>query len=407
MAATTLPDGPDTSPLDSEHPNELLHALAALPPHHPSRPAVRAQTIEAWLPLATHIARRFAGKGEPVQDLVQTATVGLIKAVDRFNPEHGNGFVAFAVPTIAGELKRYFRDQTWDVHVPRHLQELRLAVVRSTEQLAQQLGHLPSPAEVADALSLPEDEVREGIKVAGAYTTASLDVPARDTGGEGGPLLSDVLGEEDNELALAELRVSAAPAVAALPERDRRILHLRFFANLTQDQIAAQIGISQMHVSRLLARALDTLRHQLRDRVDDEEPSTEQADGPQRRQGGGGTRGGNRAADRRTSRGQEGGNRAGDRRTARGREGGNRTGDRRTAGGDEDAGARERGETRSGQRGAARARERAPDRRGDRSPARPPDRPPDRRSDRRAQRRGEPADDRGAVGERRRAGRSR
>src|SRR5690554_4324686 len=162
MAATTLPDGPDTSPIDSEHPNELLHALAALPPHHPSRPAVRAQTIEAWLPLATHIARRFAGKGEPVQDLVQTATVGLIKAVDRFNPEHGNGFVAFAVPTIAGELKRYFRDQTWDVHVPRHLQELRLAVVRSTEQLAQQLGHLPTPAEVADALSLPEDEVREG-----------------------------------------------------------------------------------------------------------------------------------------------------------------------------------------------------------------------------------------------------
>jgi RNA polymerase sigma-B factor len=265
MAATTLPDGPDTSQLGGEHPHEVLHALAALPPHHPSRPAVREQAIEAWLPLAAHIARRFAGKGEPVQDLIQTATVGLIKAVDRFNPEHGNGFVAFAVPTIAGELKRYFRDQTWDVHVPRHLQELRLAVVRSTEQLAQQLGHLPSPAEVADALHLPEDEVREGIKVAGAYTTASLDVPARDTTGEGGPLLSDVLGEEDNALALAELRVSAAPAVAALPERDRRILHLRFFANLTQDQIAAQIGISQMHVSRLLARALDTLRDQLRE----------------------------------------------------------------------------------------------------------------------------------------------
>ena len=268
MAATTLPNGPDTSQLDGGHPHEVLHALAALPPHHPSRPAVREQAIEAWLPLAAHIARRFAGKGEPVQDLIQTATVGLIKAVDRFDPDHGNGFVAFAVPTIAGELKRYFRDQTWDVHVPRHLQELRLAVVRSTEQLAQQLGHLPTPAEVADALHLPEDEVREGIKVAGAYTTASLDVPARDTAGEGGPLLSDVLGEEDGALALAELRVSAAPAVAALPERDRRILHLRFFSNLTQDQIAAQIGISQMHVSRLLARALDTLRHQLRDHPD-------------------------------------------------------------------------------------------------------------------------------------------
>ncbi len=262
MTPTTLANRPGTATAERD-PHELLRTLAALPPHHPSRPAVREQAIQAWLPLANHIARRFTGKGEPMQDLIQTATVGLIKAVDRFDPDHGNGFVAFAVPTIAGELKRYFRDQTWDVHVPRYLQELRLAVVRSTEELAQRLGHLPTPAEVAEALQLPEEEVREGIKVAGAYTTASLDVPARDTGDGNGPMLSDVLGEEDGALALAELRVSAAPAVAALPERDRRILHLRFFANLTQDQIAARIGISQMHVSRLLARALQTLRDQL------------------------------------------------------------------------------------------------------------------------------------------------
>lgn len=299
MAATTLPDDPNTSNLAEEHPHELLQALAALPPHHPSRAAVREQAIEAWLPLASHIARRFAGKGEPVQDLVQTATIGLIKAVDRFDTGHGNGFVAFAVPTIAGELKRYFRDQTWDVHVPRHLQELRLAVVRSTEQLAQQLGHLPTPAEVATAMKVPEDEVREGIKVAGAYTTASLDVPARDAAGETGPLLSDVLGEEDGALALAELRVAAAPAVAALPERDRRILHLRFFANLTQDQIAAQIGISQMHVSRLLARALATLRDQLRERVDDPDRAGAQGGGHGDPKHGGGHGGGEGARRRR------------------------------------------------------------------------------------------------------------
>jgi RNA polymerase sigma-B factor len=267
MTATALGKHPDVIRLDSDDPQELVQAVAALPPHHPSRPAVRSQAIEAWLPLAAHVARRFTGKGEPLQDLVQTASLGLIKAVDRFDPARGRGFVAFAVPTIAGELKRYFRDQTWDVHVPRNLQELRLAVIRATEQLAQQLGHLPSPEEVAAALQRPVAEVREGIRAAGAYSTASLDVAAHDGPDGGGPLLGDLLGSEDDALALAELRLAAAPAVAALPERDRRILHLRFFAELTQEQIAEQIGISQMHVSRLLSRTLAALRETLRDQA--------------------------------------------------------------------------------------------------------------------------------------------
>jgi RNA polymerase sigma-B factor len=266
MTATALGSGPEVIRLDSDDPDELLHAMAALPPQHPSRPTVREQAIEAWLPLAAHVARRFTGKGEPLQDLVQTATIGLIKAVDRFDPGRGKGFVAFAVPTIVGELKRYFRDQTWDVHVPRRLQELRLAVIRTTEVLAQQLGHLPAPDEVAGALQLPVAEVREGIRAAGAYTTASLDVSVHEGADGSGRPLSDVLGGEDGALALAELRVAAAPAVAALSERDRRILHLRFFSDLTQEQIAEQIGISQMHVSRLLSRALAALREQLRDR---------------------------------------------------------------------------------------------------------------------------------------------
>jgi RNA polymerase sigma-B factor len=266
MTAAALGNSPRVTRLDSHDADELLQAMVALPTQHPSRPAVRAQVIEAWLPLAGHVARRFTGKGEPLQDLVQTASIGLIKAVDRFDPDRGRSFLAFAVPTIVGELKRYFRDQTWDVHVPRHLQELRLAVIRTTEQLAQRLGHLPSPDEIADALDRPLSEIREGIRAATAYHTTSLDIPLGESDDGDAPRLVDVLGGEDSELALAELRVAAAPAVAALPERSRRILLLRFYAGLTQEQIAERIGISQMHVSRLLSRSLAALREQLGER---------------------------------------------------------------------------------------------------------------------------------------------
>lgn len=267
MTATSLLDAHKIIDdiLTSDDPNEMLRALAALPPWHPSRPTVREQTIEAWLPLAANLARRFAGRGEPVQDLVQTATVGLIKAVDRFDVGRGSDFVAFAVPTIIGEIRRYFRDQAWDLHVPRRLQELRLAIAEATATLAQRLGHSPTTAELADDLGIPEKEIREGLKVTNAYRTASLDAPARDTGGEPGPTLGELLGAEDADLALAELRLAMAPAVASLPPRERHILHLRFVGNLTQDQIADRVGISQMHVSRLLARILKVLREELRE----------------------------------------------------------------------------------------------------------------------------------------------
>jgi RNA polymerase sigma-B factor len=242
-----------------------LRGLAALPEHHPARPAARDQAIVAWLPLANDLAHRFAGRGEPVQDLVQTATVGLIKAVDRYDVTRGHDFASFAVPTIVGEVKRYFRDQSWEVHVPRRVQELRLAIGESTETLAQRLARSPTPAEVADDLGVPERDVREGMKAATAYAPASLDAPARGAGGEPGAALGDLLGEEDDDLARAELRMAIAPAVAALPERQQRILRLRFVGNLTQDQIAARVGISQMHVSRLLTRTLRELRDELRD----------------------------------------------------------------------------------------------------------------------------------------------
>jgi RNA polymerase sigma-B factor len=249
-----------------------LRDLAALPARHPARPAVRDEVIVAWLPLAHDLAHRFAGRGEPIQDLVQTATIGLIKAVDRFDAARGHDFASFAVPTIVGEVKRYFRDQGWEVHVPRRLQELRLAIGESTETLAQQLAHSPTPAEVADDLGVPEQEVREGMQAAHAYSPASLDAPAAGGGHESDLTLRDLLGKEDEELARAELRMTIAPAVAALPERQRRILRLRFAGNLTQDQIAAQVGVSQMHVSRLLNRSLRQLRHQLQEAGQPVEP---------------------------------------------------------------------------------------------------------------------------------------
>jgi RNA polymerase sigma-B factor len=248
-------------------PHDRLYDLAALPEHHPARAAARDQAIVAWLPLANDLARRFAGRGEPIQDLVQTATVGLIKAVDRFDVARGTDFPAFAVPTIVGEVKRYFRDQTWDLHVPRRLQELRRAIARSTETLAQRLGRAPTTAEIAADLDLAEQEVRDGIQAASAYTTSSLDAPASN-GDEPGATLGELLGGDDPRLRQAELRLSAAPVVAALPERQQRILHLRFYGDLTQDQIARQVGISQMHVSRLLSRTIDSLRAQLGEPVE-------------------------------------------------------------------------------------------------------------------------------------------
>lgn len=249
--------------LTREDPNEMLRALAALPPWHPSYRTVRESAIEAWLPLAANLARRFTGRGEPVQDLVQTATIGLIKAVDRFDVGRGSDFVAFAVPTIVGEIRRHFRDQAWDLRVPRRLQELRLAIAEATARLAQQLRHSPTVAELAADLNVSEAEIREGLQVGTAYQATSLDAPAWEAGGEPGPTVGDLLGAEDTGLSLAELRLMMAPAVATLPQREQHILHLRFVRNLTQDQIAERVGISQMHVSRLLSRSLEALRAHL------------------------------------------------------------------------------------------------------------------------------------------------
>lgn len=253
LAATRLTDSA----------TDLLQAMAALPAHHPSRAALREKAIEAWLPLAQHLAHRYSGRGEPTDDLAQTAAIGLIKAVDKFDPSRGVDFAGYAIPTIIGELKRHFRDRTWDIRVPRRLQELRLSISEANSTLLQTLGRSPTVADIAAHLKLTEEEVLEGLEGARAYNAVSLSTPTGD--GERATELGDMLGGEDGEFELAELRVAIGPAMATLDEREQRILTLRFYGNLTQSQIAERIGVSQMHVSRLLARALTKLRGQLSD----------------------------------------------------------------------------------------------------------------------------------------------
>jgi RNA polymerase sigma-B factor len=249
--------------LTTDSATDLLATMAALPRNHPSRARLRDDVIEAWLPLAQHLANRFAGRGEPMEDLVQTAAVGLIKAVDKFDPERGVEFAAYAIPTIIGEIKRHFRDRTWDIRVPRRLQELRLSLSEATSTLMQRLGRSPTVADLAAHLEVSEEEVLEGLEGARAYNAVSLSTPTTD--GDRATELGDLLGAEDGEFELAELRVALGPALAALDPREQRILTLRFYGNMTQSQIAEQIGVSQMHVSRLLARALAKLRGQLSD----------------------------------------------------------------------------------------------------------------------------------------------
>jgi RNA polymerase sigma-B factor len=236
--------------------------MAALPADHPSRPRARERAIAAWLPLARHLARRYAGRGEPLDDLVQVATVGLIKAIDRFDPDRGVDFVCFAIPTVSGGSKRHFRDRTWAIRVPRRLQELRIAISGAHTALNQTLGRSPTVADVAAHLGISEDEVVEGLEGARAYSATSLSAPAaRESDRE----LGDTLGGDDPEFALRELRIALGPAIASLDDRERTIILLRFYGNLTQTEIAEKFGLSQMHISRLLTRSLTKLRVQLSD----------------------------------------------------------------------------------------------------------------------------------------------
>lgn len=238
---------------------DLVAQLSALPPGHPARARLRDEAITAWLPMARRLARRYTNRGEALDDLVQAATIGLIKAVDRFDPAQCAEFTGYAIPTIVGELKRHFRDRAWAIRVPRRLQEMRIAIANADNELVHTLGRSPTVADVAAHLGVSEEDVIEGLEGARAYTSRSLSTPV---GPEGSLELGDSLGAEDGEYARTELHLSLPPAMACLTERERFIITARFFGNQTQLQIAEQIGVSQMHVSRLLAAALVKLRAQ-------------------------------------------------------------------------------------------------------------------------------------------------
>ena len=223
-----------------------------------SRLGARDGLVALHLPLVEHCARRFRNRGEPFEDLVQVGTIGLIKSIDRFELDRGVEFSTYATPTIIGEIKRHFRDKGWAIRVPRRLQELRIQIANTAADLTQTLGRSPTPRELAEKLGCSVEEIVEGIESSNAYSTLSLDASDDADGGGGGML--DAIGIEDENLEHVEIRESLKPLLDALAPREKQILLLRFFRNRTQTQIAEEIGVSQMHVSRLLSRTLEQLR---------------------------------------------------------------------------------------------------------------------------------------------------
>ncbi|MFI7501113.1 RNA polymerase sigma factor SigF [Streptomyces sp. NPDC049687] len=219
---------------------------------------VRNTLVELNLALVKFASSRFRSRSEPMEDIIQVGTIGLIKAIDRFELSRGVEFPTFAMPTIVGEIKRFFRDTSWSVRVPRRLQELRLDLAKAGDELAQKLDRSPTVAELAERLGLSNEEVVEGMAASNAYTASSLDAQPEEDDAEGA--LADRIGYEDHGLEGIEYVESLKPLIAELPPRDRQILSLRFVAGMTQSEIGEELGISQMHVSRLLSRTLVRLR---------------------------------------------------------------------------------------------------------------------------------------------------
>lgn len=237
---------------------EMFEQLADLKAGTPTHEAIRAALIERHLPLVVFMARKFADRGEPLDDLIQVGTIGLIKAIDRFEIARGFEFSTFATPTIVGEIKRHFRDKTWAIRVPRRLQELGAAVSKANTELAQKLDRSPTTKEIAKHLGVSVDDVAEALEANSAYSTISLDTASADA-----PTIGDSVGSLDDALEGVEYRESLKPLLERLDDREKRILQLRFFDNLSQSQIATDLGISQMHVSRILNKVLIHLREGL------------------------------------------------------------------------------------------------------------------------------------------------
>jgi RNA polymerase sigma-B factor len=237
--------------------HSLLAGAATLPPDAPERADLRKQAIEDNIPFAQRLARRFRDRGEPVDDLAQVAMVGLVNAVDGYDPTRGCEFAGYATPTIVGEIRRYFRDKGWRIKVPRRLQELRLQVNRARVELSQTMAASPTNVDIAKHLDVTEEDVAEAIEVARLYNPVSLSAPASPDSDLG---IADPIGDVDPGMEAVDNRESVKPLLASLPDRERKILTMRFFKDMTQSQIAAELGISQMHVSRLLSQTLLKLR---------------------------------------------------------------------------------------------------------------------------------------------------
>ncbi|MFJ5228737.1 SigB/SigF/SigG family RNA polymerase sigma factor [Kitasatospora sp. NPDC088391] len=245
----------------------LFRRMAQLPREDALYGYVRGTLIELNMPLVRFVAARFRHRPEELDDILQVGTVGLIKAVDGFDPERGVEFVTYAIPTVSGEIKRFFRDTSWPLRVPRSVQEHYLAAARASDRLEQELGRLPELSELAEELHLSEAEAAEGLDAGRLCRCDSLDALRDDGSEDAGSALVDRLGDCDPALELAELRVTAKPFISRLPERERTVLLLRYWGGLTQSEIAAEIDVSQMHVSRILAATLADLRERIEGRA--------------------------------------------------------------------------------------------------------------------------------------------
>lgn len=242
------------------HEHQLLDEFRRLPLEDPRRVRVRDELITMHLPLVRHLAHRYRDRGEPWDDLMQVGTVGLIKAIDGYDPDRGVELSTYATPTILGEIKRHFRDRTWAIRVPRRLQELQARATARADELSLSLGRSPTVRELADSLDVTEADVLEALDARHAYAAASIDGEDDSTSS---PSVRSSWGDIDPGFALVDDREALEPLLLALPERERSILMMRFFRNMSQSEIGAELGLSQMHVSRLLARTLAQLRAQL------------------------------------------------------------------------------------------------------------------------------------------------
>ncbi|GGM05137.1 RNA polymerase sigma factor [Streptomyces fumigatiscleroticus] len=257
-----IPPYDEVAPLDARALSRtLFERLESLEEGTHDYAYVRNTLVELNLALVKFAASRFRSRSEPLEDIIQVGTIGLIKAIDRFEISRGVEFPTFAMPTIIGEIKRFFRDTSWSVRVPRRLQELRLDLAKAGDELAQRLDRAPTVTELAEHLGISNEEVVEGMAASNAYTASSLDAQPEEDDTEGA--LADRIGYEDHGLEGIEYVESLKPLIAQLPARDRKILSLRFVANMTQSEIGDELGISQMHVSRLLSRTLVRLRRGL------------------------------------------------------------------------------------------------------------------------------------------------